>query len=971
MKPKSSILCCIFVSQAFALDTSLVRGSGPLSPEEELKGFSLPPGFQAQLFAAEPQIDKPINIAFDERGRLWVTSTHEYPYAAVRERWSDAEGSRVADSRDAIIILEDTDKDGRADKRTVFADGLNIPTGVLPYKTGCIAWSIPNIWFFDDTDGDGICDKRTILFGPLGWEKDVHGNNSSFRLAPDGWIYATHGFSNTSHFKVRPENLNGAKPADPGTELTLNSGNVYRFLPDGSRIELFSAGQVNPFGLAWDDLGNLYSADCHSAPIYQLIPGAVYPSFGKPDDGLGFGPVMMHHSHSSTGICGITYLNSRTWGDDWQDRILIGNVVTSRINCDVVSFKGSTPIAREEQDFLSSADPWFRPVDLRIGPDRALYVADFYNKVIGHYEVPLEHPGRDRERGRIWRIVKNDGMPGEGSAAPDPVAQLRFAARSGPLAPEQLDTVRRWLGGKDPFEKRAAVEALIRPVSVDWLPDLLSAMALAPEEDESLRHQLRIVIRKHLELPDAFAKLPRGPMSSGLEAELLRIARSVQTEGAARYLLAELRSHPQPASELAASLNRLALLIPAGELADLAKEQFPLDFAAQADLLAAIVDGIQQRGDLPAADITGWASAIATKLLESQQPQSAAAWNAIADPASPAIPWAIQTRPLQDGGDLQVISSLDGGGPEPESRTGTLRSAAFSAPPAFTFVLCGHAGPLGEEAHTRTFVRLVDETTGEELRRAAPPRNDAATRIRWELGEHAGKKVRFELTDGDSGSAYAWLAAGGFEPALIDVASFSSGSGHAVRLSRLALLLKYAAPAGLRDRLAAYLPAPPPAPPSAITPEMRAAADQAIQSHSAAFNAAAADKPRGSELFTTHCAACHAIGGKGALVGPQLDGIGNRGPARLFEDILDPNRNVDAHFRLHLIARKDGSTFAGLERGRLGQVLVCVDAAGQEHRIPASDIISNEETGMSLMPPSFQALPAKDLQDLVAWLLEK
>lgn len=970
MKPKSSILCCIFISHAFALDTSLVRDSGPLSPEEELKGFTLPPGFKVQLFAAEPMIDKPVNIAPDDRGRLWVSSTREYPYAAARERWSDPEGTRVTGSRDAIVILEDSDKDGRADKRTVFADGLNIPTGVLPYKNGCIAWSIPNIWFLDDTDGDGICDKRSVLFGPLGWEKDVHGNNSSFRLAPDGWVYATHGFSNTSRFEVRPENLRGAKPGDPGTGLSLNSGNVYRFLPDGSRIELFSAGQVNPFGLAWDDLGNLYSADCHSAPIYQLLPGAVYPSFGKPDDGLGFGPVMMHHTHSSTGICGITYLNARTWGEGWQDRILIGNVVTSRINCDAVSFKGSTPLAREEQDFLSSADPWFRPVDLRLGPDRALYVADFYNKVIGHYEVPLEHPGRDRERGRIWRIVKTDGMPGEGTAPPDPIASLRFAARSGPLTPEQLGRVRTWLGGKDPFEKRAAVEALIRPVSIDWLPDLLGALALAPEEDESLRHQLRIVIRKHLELPGAFGRLPKGPMSSSLEAELLRIARSVHTEEAARYILAELHDRPQPAHEITPALAQLALLLPAAELAALVKAQFPSDFSAQADLLAAIVDGVQQRGEMPGAELTDWAAIIATRLLEGREPTDTTAWTAIPDPASPRIPWALQVRPLQTGGKLQVISSLDGTGQEPESRTGTLRSAAFSAPPSFSFLLCGHAGPPGQEPHTRNFVRLVDDSTGAEIRRAAPPRNDVAANIHWDLTGHAGKKVRFEITDGDTGPAYAWLAAGGFEPPLIDVASLS-GSGDAARLSRLALLLKYAAPTGLRDRLASFLPAPPPAPPSTVTPEMRASADQAIQAHTTTFDASAADKSRGALLFTSHCAACHAVAGKGALIAPQLDGIGNRGPARLFEDILDPNRNVDAHFRLHLITRRDGSTFAGLERGRLGQLLLCVDAAGKEHRIPAADILSNEETGMSLMPPSFQALPTKDLHDLVAWLLEK
>ncbi len=956
---------------ARALDTSLVRESGPLTPEEEQQQLKVPDGFEIQLFAAEPMINKPINLAFDGQGRLWVTSSYEYPYGAVRERWADAEGSRVKDSRDGIFILEDTNGDGRADKKTIFADGLNIPMGVLPYGKGCIAWSIPNIWYLEDTNGDGVCDKRTVLFGPLGWEKDVHGNCSSFRLGTDGWVYGTHGFSNTSHFKVRPENLKGAQPGDPGTELMLNSGNVYRFLPDGSRVELFTAGQVNPFGLTWDRWGHLYSADCHSAPVYQLIPGAVYPSFGKPHDGLGFGPVMIRHTHDSTGICGIVYLDRGIWGPEWDDHTLIGNVVTSRVNLDRISFAGSTPTAHKETDFIISGDPWFRPVDLQMGPDGALYVADFYNKVIGHYEVPLTHPGRDKERGRIWRVSKKQGAKAPAVPA-GPVAELRFAARAGKLPEAMLARVEAWLKSADPQERRVAVEALRRPVGVDWLPRLLVLLENTPQEDASLQHLLKIVIREHLRLPGAVALLEQQGLQREGEAQVLLIARSVESAETARYVFGRMQQDPAGMPDPGAALTWLARVLPQEELAGFVRDKFAGDARLQADLLLALVDGIQQRGELPAAAMLALGNQVAGKLLAALPDGKDPAWTNLPMPAATPSPWGIETRTKADGGKVSVLSSLASGQARAEQATGILRSRPFAAPARLSFQLCGHDGTPGEKASGLNRVRLVDAADGKEWRQALPPRSDVAREVVWDLGDLSGRPIRLEVVDGHDGDAYAWLALGGFDPPLLQTGAYGAEADLTGRLAKLAALLKYAAPPLLRDRLAVFLPAPPPAPPSMVTPEQQAAVDQLIAARLAAFGAARPDKSRGAAVFATHCAVCHAIAGTGALTGPQLDGIGNRGAARLAEDILDPGRNVDAHFRLHVITRQDGSVLAGLERGEAGQVLMVVDAAGQEHRVPKAEIKTNEETALSLMPAAYgQSIPEADFHDLIAWLLDQ
>ena len=175
----------------------------------------------------------------------------------------------------------------------------------------------------------------------------------------------------------------------------MNSGNTFRWRLDGSHLEYFTHGQVNPFGLTFDPLGNLYSADCHSMPVYMLLRGAYYPSFGKAHDGLGFGPTMISHSHGSTGIGGIAYSAAEQFPSEYRDTVLIGNPVTGRVNHDRLETHGSTRIAIEQPDFVTCDDPWFRPVNLQVGPDGALYIADFYNRIIGHYEVPLDHPGRD------------------------------------------------------------------------------------------------------------------------------------------------------------------------------------------------------------------------------------------------------------------------------------------------------------------------------------------------------------------------------------------------------------------------------------------------------------------------------------------------------------------------------------------------------------------------------------------------
>src|SRR5262245_57554017 len=399
------IIALTAILPAFA-QQPLVAPTDPKLPADERKAFKVPDGFDVQLVASDPDIMKPMQIAFDAKGRLWVPTSQEYPFPAAGRP-----------GRDKLYVLDDFGPDGKARKVSVFADDLNIPIGILPLPDGSVLVSSIDpgpegskepagcwIWRLYDKDGDGKVDHREKLYGPFG-VRDTHGTVNSSTLMPDGWVYACHGYLNDSKVKGLD-----------GHEVHMNSGNTFRFRPDGRRIEVFTRGQVNPFGMTFDPFFNLYTADCHSKPITQLIRGAVYDSFGKPHDGLGYGPNMLNHDHGSTALCGLAWYDADQFPAEFKGTMFLGNVVTNRINFDKIEFVGSTPKAVQQPDFLVSDDPWFRPVDIKLGPDGALYVSDFYNKIIGHYEVDLRHPGRDKTRGRVWRIV----WTGKDGKAPSP-----------------------------------------------------------------------------------------------------------------------------------------------------------------------------------------------------------------------------------------------------------------------------------------------------------------------------------------------------------------------------------------------------------------------------------------------------------------------------------------------------------------------------------------------------------------------
>jgi putative heme-binding domain-containing protein len=1172
-------LSTFYYLTAFAGDpfAENIRTTEPLTPEAERKTFHVPPGFEVELVASEPEIGKPINLAFDARGRLWLTQSREYPIAAPLDK----------PGRDKVKILSDFGSDGRAGKVSTFAEGLNIPIGLYPYKNGVIAFSIPNIYYFQDTDGDGQSDKRELVLGRFGFDRDVHGLTGAFRRGFDGWIYADHGFNN-----------NTTLTATDGSTITMNSGNCYRFRPDGSRVEQYSWGQVNPFGLMFDPLGDLWSADCHSAPVYQLLRGAYYPSFGKPNDGLGFGPDICDHSHGSTAIAGMVYYAAEDFPPEYRGNTFIGNVMTCRINRDSLVAHGSTRITKEEPDFLVSDDPWFRPVDIQLGPDGALYMADFYNRIIGHYEVALDHPGRDRERGRIWRIVYR------GKSTPSDASRNTFdLSRSSPkeliqelanpnitrrrLAADQLvDRVGRdasnpiqqmlrdknsnsfqkthglwvlqrlgelnekalaafasdadhavrvhvmrilsettswsrgeqkmaWAGLKDtnPYVQRAAADAIGRHPGFQNIEPMLALRASAPADDKQLVHTVRMALRNQLLSETNFAQLRERTLSEKDARAIADVSLGVPSAEAGRYLWGHVQRFAEPREKLSLYMRHIVRYISEteiGSVADFVRAKFNDDLDFQLALFKAIQEGAGQRGTAIPTAMSDWGAELAERLLISVDVKTLDWRNSAIKGGDATNPWFLETRSSADGDqNSQFISSLSPGG---EKLTGILKSREFSMPDRLSFFLAGHDGSPDKPARKKNVVRLRDAATGKVLMHADPPRNDVAQPVTWNLRAHAGKQGYLEIVDGNAGFSYAWLAVGRFKPEVVPLpkiipnqvdkrqiaaaqlvtalglaklepqlsalladseADPESRAAAGKALSRLwakssttpdtqavaakgsaatpkdqllalaKILFSAEEPMALREKIAEVLGelnatgaknVLVEALPSAATSLQKAIAlalassddgadallraiqdgkasgrllqernvkDRLSASHAndigarlekltasfppanaerqkliddrrAAFEPAAASAARGAEIFKQNCAVCHTLDGQGALIGPQLDGVGARGADRIMEDILDPSRNVDRAFRTTLLTMKDGDVQSGLFRREEGEMLVFAQQTGKEIFIPKKEVQSRRESETSLMPDNFsEIIPIQDFNDLIAFLLSK
>ncbi len=969
----------------------------PRSAEEQVKLFHLPDGFRIELVASEPAIINPINMNFDAAGRLYVSQSVEYPFPAL-----DQPG------RDTIVRLSDGNRDGRFDEIGTYARDLHIPIGITPVAHGAVIYSVPKLFSIRDLDGDGRAEDREVLFGDFGFT-DTHGMISSLTRWIDGWVYGCHGFVNTSTMVGKD-----------GSRITMVSGNTYRFRPDGTAVEHYSFGQVNPFGLTIDRWGNVFTSDCHSRPATLLLRGAHYPR--SPGDGLGFGPELMQHSHGSTGIAGIVRYSATQFPVAYHGSLFIGNPVTGRVNRDRLERHGATYRAVEQPDFITCDDPWFRPVDLQLGMDGCLYIADMYNCIIGHYEVPLDHPRRDRLHGRIWRVSYEDSKaPDRALVAPpdltraSPAELVRFLSSdnlvirtqathqlvdrvenaAAPLVrsltegqstasqrahglwtlkrlnvlraedwqlrlddsealvrlhavavladhPAWDDTKReaviRKLADPHGLVRRAAAEAIGMHPRFESVDPLLQSLIHADPADTFMVQTTRIALRNTLKSLSPFPRLER--KYSG-NAKCLRhladVSIGIPSPEAAEFLWGRVQRGEIDSSRTAAAVHHVVRYIDEDKLPDLpslATSFHARGVTTQIDMALAVSEGAQERGlDLPLA-IRQWNVRLVRPLLTSQ----------VDEERRRGIELCGQMRLHELSHVLMSLCTAD-------TRFPAERLAAIQA---LTQASPERVVPLMFQIATNTRDQpILRQLAAEQL----GARKDPSIRGRvLELLPNAPLLVAVGLARGLASDRPGTTA-------LLDLVDQGKVSPRVLQDNRLQRLLPMTGGPAEAARMMSLVQ---------NLPSLDQTLQRTITHHRNEFQGSEADAVKGAEVFRKNCSVCHRLENQGEKVGPELDGIGQRGADRLLEDILDPNRTVDKNFRATVVVTQTGRVLTGLATGEEGQVLLLTDQAGKAQRINLAEIDDRWLTDGSAMPSNmYEVLKPAELYDLLAFLLTK
>jgi putative membrane-bound dehydrogenase-like protein len=949
----------------------------PISPEAAAKSFQVPEGFEVTVFAAEPELRNPIAMAWGVKKRMWVAEN--YTYAEKEKRFD-------LNLRDRIVIFEDEDRDGKAEKRKIFTDKLQMLTSIEVQPGGVWAMCPPQLLFIPDRDGDDIPDSEpeVILDGFTVAKSNYHNFANGLRWGPDGWLYGRCG---------------GSCPGNVGVPGTLDDkriplrGGIWRYHPKRKFFEVIVHGTTNPWGHDWDQHGEGFFINTVNGHLWHMIPGGHFDRpFGRSVNPLVYEAIQMHADHwhfdktgswtkSRNGAAnefggghahiGMCIYQGDHLPEEWRGKLLTWNQHGRRLNRERLERQGSGYVARHEPDQFLAGDEWFRGLDIREGPDGALYGLDWSDTGECHdhtgvhrtsgriyrfshgeiKEVPIESSFRDQKfnyngiaspwgRRQVRKILSLDGpgnrlrrFPIDFGDGGDPLNELRMLWMAHSVGPIEKEVLMNILEKEDEHLRVWAIRLLTDEWAIDSVygpmesrkvasdPELRDRFVKMAKEDQSGLVRLalastlqRIAVEDRVVLASALA----GRVEDALDHNLPKLVWfGLMHLGEEKLEVAKVTKWRELLRYLARSSSGEPAIVEKVVAISAANE------AMTEALLQGLVDGFKgvQKAPIP----RGWGEV--SPILAKRVPRLTRELSAL----------------FGDGRamDSLKIIALD------EKKAIAVRKRALAA---LIDAKVKDLRPLCEqlfwvkglcETAVKGLAQFENDEVGRNLVKSfsklllaeekAAVINVLVTRQKWArflLAElKAGKIPRRSVTPFHARQILA-MKDDALSKMLQEIWGKVRESDE--NLKKKIIVLE-----------------------EALTPDVRARGDKA----------------QGRVLFQTLCASCHQLYGKGGKLGPDLTGSGRADLGYLLENIIAPNSVVPVEYQMSLITLKDGRVMSGLITAS-DERMVTLKTLADEISIEKKSIFKNIRVQDSMMPPGLlSALTAEQIRDLIAYLM--
>lgn len=921
---KSSLIFCVIAALSslalakegeFPTPFNSEKGS-PMPAEEVARTMELPPGFKCQVFAAEPDVQQPIAMSWDAKGRLWVAEN--YTYAENPARWDTS-------LRDCIIILEDKDGDGKHDGRKVFWDQGSYLTSVEVGYGGVWILNNGSLSFIADKNGDDVPDgEPEILLDGFNTKTIGHNIVNGLRWGPDGWLYGRHGITDTSAV--------GAPGTAADKRTKLNCA-IWRFHPTRKIFENVAHGGTNSWGHDWNADGELFMINTVIGHLWHVIPGAYYRRmFGTHLNPHVYETIEQtaDHFHWDTGAekwdairklgvsgktdelggghahVGMLIYQGGVWPKEYEGAMLTCNLHGNRINMDKLVREGCGYTGKHAPDFMKAKDKWFRGIDLLTGPDGNVFVADWSDSGECH-----DNDGVHRTSGRIYKIVYGESK----KAKPINVAAMKD---------EELEGL--MVGQNNWWDRMALQQQFERGISLKPSRKPLPSMVLA-ESDEGLdRLHLAVSLQLH-ELKN------RWPIATAL-AQHEEDANDRQQPLMIWYgIEPAVVADPMKGVEFIASAK-----IPT--VRRLVARRIAEDIEKNAAAVDALVALMTKHAAIQEDILTGMAAGL-EGFSKAQKPKD---WDQLKVSGKPQEIYQTLSALFGTGRALdELIAIVKNAEGDANARRNAFTSLTRSANPELLPVVRGLINDKVLGTAARSALAAYDD-----------PNIPKALLNPWPQRSEEQQAATVATLVSRPAFAHALLDA--VKAGIVPLALITPYQARAIRsLNNADLTTKLTAVWGeLRD-----------------TPEAKKAELADWTRKLTPERLAKGEAVKGKAIFTAVCAACHKLYGEGGLIGPDLTGGDRHKLTYLLENIIDPSAIVPADYRMSVFKLKDGRTITGVIPAQTDRVMT-VQTPAEKLTIERSQIAEQAQLAMSLMPEGqLTALGEENVVHLLRYLMSE